>query len=167
MNGVEPIDQLRGVRWLERDVMCGKLARRSLEPLFDGFVADQERAGNFGHSETAQGLEREGKLVFARQKRMAARKNHPELAIFNRGVQKQIVDAGVRRWADGGPCLGGSGASIMAPQGGQDLVVGDAMNPGRGIGRNPAHAPRLERFQERGLDHFLDEIKVAEAEETS
>ena len=67
MNGVEPLDKLRGVGRLERDVMCGELARGSLEPLFDGFLADQERAGNFGHSETAQGLEGEGELVFARK----------------------------------------------------------------------------------------------------
>ena len=67
MDGVEPLDQLRDVRRLESYVIRRELARGSLEPLFHGFLTDQERAGNFGHSESAQGLEREGDLVFARK----------------------------------------------------------------------------------------------------
>ena len=43
MDGVEPLDQLRGVRRLESDVIRRELARGSLEPLFHGFLADQER----------------------------------------------------------------------------------------------------------------------------
>src|SRR5262249_44814694 len=54
----------------------------------------------------------------------------------------------------------------VAPQGIEDLVLGDAVHPARRIVGHAAHAPRLQGVRERGLHHVLDQLEVPPAEDT-
>ena len=119
-------------------------------------------------AEPAQGLQGQGKtkLIFACKLRMAAGEDHPQLAVFNLRVEKQVVDSRLRRGAYGG----------QLPQNAADRSCRAAAHRGscswRCGGPNRmdcqerrGRLPRLQGVDERGLHHVLDEVEIPPAED--
>ena len=83
-------------------------------------------------------------LVLARQQRMAASEDHPQLAVFDRRVEKQLIDALPSGWGAWRPISRSHGAESRCAQRVENLVPGDAMDPAGRVVRNAASAPRLQ-----------------------
>ena len=149
VHGVEPLDELRGIRRFQRDVVIDQVSSGALESFLDRFFVDQERASDFGDAETAQCFQRQCELVFSGQRGMAAGEDHPKLAVFDRPCRERDrrfpscvgrpvqPSSRVTRWLN-----------LGAPQRIEDLVLGDAVDPGRGLSGIPRAAtigaPRAE-----------------------
>ena len=88
----------------------------TLKPFLDRFFIDQERAGNFGGAKTTQCLQGQCELVLARQHGITAGEDHPQLAVFDGGIEKQLVDSVVFRGAQGHPALRRPPRHLGAPQ---------------------------------------------------
>jgi hypothetical protein len=144
MHRVNPLGELARLGWLEHNVMFDQVAGGALETLLDCFLADEEGAGDFRVAEAAQGLERQGQLVFSRQMEMAAGEHHSELAVLDFRVEKQIVQTFFIRRPVGGPLPQDALTDLVTTQGIQNLVLGDAVNPPRRIIGHSANAPRLQ-----------------------
>ena len=98
---------------------------------------------------------------------MATGEDHPELAVFNLTVQKEIVNPLVLVGPGFDPDSGGTAGDFLAPKRIQNFVFGDAMNPAGWILGHPSEPPRVQGIEEGCLHHLFDEIEVAPAEETS
>ncbi len=96
VHGVEPVDELRGVGRVQRYVVVDEFLGGALQSLLDRFFIDQEAPSDFGGAKTAQCFQGQGKLVFSRQQRMTAGENHLKLAVFDGGVEKEVVDSAHR-----------------------------------------------------------------------
>ena len=110
VHGVEPLDELRGVGRVERDVVVDQVAGGALKSFLDRFFIDQKGAGDFGDSKAAQCFQGQGELVLSRQQGMTAGEDHPKLAVFDGRVEKQVVDSLVVASGDERPVPGSPGA---------------------------------------------------------
>src|SRR5262249_13999820 len=80
-------------------------------------------------------------------------------------VEEQFVESLLVRGPGGGPPPQDALADLVAPQGVENLVPGDAVDPPRRVVGHAANAPRLQGVQEGRLHHVLDEVEVSPAEE--
>src|SRR6516165_11422191 len=95
---------------------------------------------------------------------MAACEDHPELAVLDLAVEKQLVEPLLVHGARGRPPLQGALSDLVAPERIDDLVFGDAVDPGRWIFRYAAQAPRLQGVHKGRLHHVLDEVELLPTE---
>src|SRR6516165_8637788 len=95
---------------------------------------------------------------------MTASEHHPQLAVFDFRIDEQLVETLLSVGPLPGPFFPDSLTNLISPQGVENLVLGDAMDPAGRIIRN-LHAPGLERIQERRLHHIFDELEVPPTED--
>ena len=152
---------------VQRQTLIADLALRANEPLRNRSLVRQERAGDFADAEAADNLQAERHAGIARERRMAAHENHPELV-----VPKLLADAGIVRGVSRRACqLADNGLrlvaeDLVAPQGVNGHVVRDAKQPAGGVVRDSLVRPGLQRTEHRVLDGFLGERNVFGTEET-
>src|SRR5262249_36140210 len=96
---------------------------------------------------------------------MTAGEHHPQLAILDLRVEKQLVETCFVRRSSGSKLSQNAAADLVAAQGVDDLVLGAAMHPPRRVVRHPADAPRLQGVHERGLHHVFDEVEIPPTED--
>ena len=68
---------------------------------------------------------------------MAAGKHHAELAVLDLRIQKEFINTGLRILAADRPFLARSLSRLLAAQGIEHLVLGDAVNPAAGLSGIP------------------------------
>ena len=77
----EPVGQLRGRRDPVRGVVVAQLALRPNDPLGDGRLRHEERAGDLGGVEATQQSQGERHLGVGRQRGMAAQEHQAQLVV--------------------------------------------------------------------------------------
>ena len=167
-DAVEPLGQELGRRHAVGDPGVADLALRPDQPLREGRLRDQERPRDLGGREAAERAQRQRDPAVHRQRRMAAREDQPQLIVRDRAhrvlghdLHRRLLplrlEGRVARQQD----LALRESPVPAqpvdrpvPRGGGD--------PRRGVVREAADRPRLERRDERLLDHLLGEVEVAQ-----
>ena len=167
VHGVEPIDQLAALGGSSRTLMVDQIEGGALKPLLDGFFGDQQRPSDFRDAEAAEGFECQGDLVFASERRMAAGEDHPELAVFDRRVEKEVVDSFASARADWRPIRASRGAESRCAAASREPCSWRRGEPRPTGCRESRGAPGLQGVEQRGLDHVFDEVEISPAEETS
>lgn len=153
LRGGEPVE----LRWLLAQALAGPG-----EALVDVGLGDEQAAADLGHTEPAQGLEREHQLGAGRQHVVTAHEEH---------AREVIGQLARQRWLGRGAALG-PGIEPMAPasedalpprafaQLGDQMIVGDPKQPRRrGIGL-PLDPPVLERPHQGHLRRVFDRVQV-------
>ena len=145
---------------------CDALAQRCTRPLqslVDRFLTLEEPERDLLYAEPAEDLQREDDLGFARDSRIGADEEHPELIIPDLVLEvDRFLCAGVSGHLLG-VVDGGVGASL-APERTEHLVEGHPVEPCALVVRQPPLRPRLHRAEQRRLDGVLAELHAVHAE---
>ena len=129
------------------------------EPLLHRRLGGQERAGDLGRLQAAQGPQRQRDPRLRRERRMAAGEDQPQPIVRDGAVVDLVLLArGHERLELAHLVLERPGA----PDPVDGLVPRRGRDPGARVARQPTLRPDLERDQERILDGFLGEVEVAE-----
>src|SRR3954470_7364371 len=157
-HAIETASQLFASRNLEWD---GQFAYPLLGPnqsLGDSGFSCQKCLRNFRGTETAKGLQRESRLGFLRDQRMAAGEHQPETAVFQFVVEGgRICSVGVVH-----PLLDERDdlrfffpKGLLPADGIQGKILGGLGEPGGWIFRNSVIRPRLQGAGQGLLDYIL------------
>ena len=156
-HGREPVGQELRRRHPERDSCRLDLVLGPHEPLRHGGLADQERAGDLGRRQAAQGAQRERDLSFGAQGRMAAREEQ-----FEPLVGKGRLVHGVLRSLTHFEQAGLRSERAIAANAIDCPVARSRHEPRARVGGDSVPGPALGRDRERLLRGFLGEIEIAE-----
>ena len=166
VHGVEPLDELRGVGRLERDVMVDQVARRALESLLDRFFGDQECAGDFGDAKAAEVFKvRASWFSRASTGWQQAKIIRSWLSSIDVSRNRSSIPSSSAGRCGPAPRFTRRAISVRRSES-RTLFLATRWTQAEGLSGIPATPPRLQGVEQSGLDHFLDEVEVPPAEET-
>jgi hypothetical protein len=113
--------------------------------------------------EAAEGLQSEHQLRFHGNCVVAADKKHPEQIVCHLSCEEGLHTVARRADAFAGVLLQNAKPAGLLAQLSHQIVVRHSKEPGRRIGRQAPHGPRLKRGHQRGLNGVLNRLDVLHA----
>ena len=137
---------------------------RARDALGDRRFAGEEPARDLAHREAAHHLERQRHARVGRDLGMTADEDETELIVLDLTRERGLGGALEPRLDQRGD-VGALGRDhAAAPEHVERAVVGDAGEPGAGVGRSAGERPALERLHHRVLHRLLGEVEALGAE---